>query len=161
MSDRVAVHLANAGLPAGSVISGLESRERKDGRGMKSGRVGNAGRAADAPRVLEGATHLLVSTVGESDVVHVLGRRTTIGRTADNDLRIDSEAISRHHAVIVCGPINAVVEDLGSTNGVQVNGQRVRRQVLRDGDALTLGRAQFRFVVRAPPAPVTGRGPLR
>jgi pSer/pThr/pTyr-binding forkhead associated (FHA) protein len=127
---------------------------------MKSSRRAGAGPASDPPRVLEGATHLLVSTVGESDVVHVLGRRTTIGRTADNDLRIDSEAISRHHAVIVCGPINAVVEDLGSTNGVQVNGQRVRRHVLRDGDALTIGRSQFRFVVRAPPAPVTGRGPL-
>jgi len=81
-------------------------------------------------------------------VVHVLGRKTSIGRTPDNDLQIEAKFISRHHAVILAGPVNTVIEDLNSTNGVQVNGQRVTRQVLNDGDEVVIGRVHYRFAVR-------------
>jgi hypothetical protein len=98
----------------------------------------------------EGATRLFIRTDGESEVVHVLGRKTTIGRTPDNDLQIDAKFISRHHAVILAGPARTIVEDLNSTNGVLVNSRRVTRQVLQDGDTVVIGRTQFRFVVRQP-----------
>jgi len=98
----------------------------------------------------EGATRLLIRADGESEVVHVLGRKTSIGRTPDNDLQIDAKFISRHHAVILAGPARTIVEDLNSTNGVLVNGRRVTRQVLQDGDTVVIGRTQFRFVVRQP-----------
>ena len=98
----------------------------------------------------EGATRLLIRVDGASEVVHVLGRKTSIGRTPDNDLQIDAKFISRHHAVILAGPARTIVEDLNSTNGVLVNGRRVTRQVLQDGDAVVVGRTQFRFVVRTP-----------
>jgi chromosome segregation ATPase len=98
----------------------------------------------------EGATRLLIRADGESEVVHVLGRKTTIGRTPDNDLQIDAKFISRHHAVILAGPARTIIEDLNSTNGVLVNNRRVTRQVLQDGDAVVVGRTQFRFVVRQP-----------
>jgi len=78
----------------------------------------------------------------------VLGRRTTIGRTPDNDLQIDAKFVSRHHAVVLAGPAHTIIEDLGSTNGVLVNNQRISRQPLKDGDVIVIGRARFRFVVR-------------
>jgi predicted nucleic acid-binding Zn-ribbon protein len=96
----------------------------------------------------EGATRLLVRATGDSEVVHVLGRRTTVGRTPDNDLQIDAHYISRHHAVILAGPIHTIVEDLNSTNGVRVNGRRVTRQQLKDGDVVLIGKTRFRFAVR-------------
>ncbi|GAC1457944.1 MAG: hypothetical protein PVSMB6_16710 [Steroidobacteraceae bacterium] len=95
-----------------------------------------------------GATRLLICKEQGREVVHVLGRKTSIGRTPDNDLQIDAKFISRHHAVILSGPVHTVVEDLHSTNGVLVNGQRVTRQMLKDGDEVVIGRAHYRFAVR-------------
>jgi hypothetical protein len=104
--------------------------------------------AAARDPVPEGATRLLISKEQGREVVHVLGRKTSVGRTPDNDLQIDAKFISRHHAVILAGPVNTVIEDLNSTNGVLVNGQRVTRQVLNDGDEVIIGRAHYRFAVR-------------
>jgi chromosome segregation ATPase len=96
----------------------------------------------------EGATRLFVRASGETEVVHVLGRRTTVGRTPDNDLQIDASFISRHHAVILAGPIHTIIEDLNSTNGVRVNGRRVTRHPLKDGDVVLIGKTRFRFALR-------------
>ena len=101
-----------------------------------------------AEPVPDGATRLLIHSEDGREVVHVLGRKTSIGRTPDNDLQLDAKFISRHHAVILVGPVNAVIEDLNSTNGVQVNGRRVTRQTLRDGDQIAIGRVSYRFAVR-------------
>ncbi len=98
---------------------------------------------ADAP------LRVLVRLEGGSEVVYPIGRRTSIGRTPDNDIQIDVTNISRHHAVLLSGAEQCVVEDLNSTNGVLVNGQRVNRQVLRDGDALRIGKVEFRFQQRS------------
>ncbi len=117
--------------------------------------VQHGARLADEPSAAgdlaaDGATRLLIRADEDGEVVHVLGRRTSIGRTPDNDIQIDAKFVSRHHAMILIGPLQTVVEDLNSTNGVLVNGQRVTRQSLKDGDALVLGKTQFRFVVRPP-----------
>jgi chromosome segregation ATPase len=96
----------------------------------------------------DGATRLLIRTDGDTEVVHVLGRKTTVGRTPDNDLQIDAKFISRHHAVVLAGPAHAIIEDLNSTNGVTVNNRRITRQPLKDGDSVVIGKTQFRFVVR-------------
>jgi hypothetical protein len=96
----------------------------------------------------DGDKRLLIRSEGDSDVVHVLGRKTSVGRTPDNDLQIDAKFISRHHAVILAGPAHTIIEDLNSTNGVMVNGRRITRQTLKDGDAVVIGKTQFRFAVR-------------
>ncbi len=88
-------------------------------------------------------------TVGDTGIVHVLGRRTTIGRIPSNDLCIDTEFVSRHHAVVLVTDSGTVVEDLNSTNGVFVNDVRVTRQELREGDVLTIGTTSFRYVRQA------------
>ncbi len=96
----------------------------------------------------DGDRRLLIRTDGDSEVVHVLGRKTSVGRTPDNDLQIDAKFISRHHAVILAGPAHTIIEDLNSTNGVLVNGRRITRQPLKDGDSVVIGKTQFRFAVR-------------
>ncbi|MBV8495525.1 MAG: FHA domain-containing protein, partial [Gammaproteobacteria bacterium] len=98
--------------------------------------------------VADGTARLLIRDDGGRELVHVLGRKTSIGRTADNDLQIDAKFISRHHAVILAGPAQTIIEDLNSTNGVLVNGRRITRQILNDGDQVTIGRALYRFAVR-------------
>ena len=110
------------------------------------GAVVSAGAGSGA--TADGAARYFVLTDGDAEIVHVLGRRTTIGRGADNDLRIDTKFISRHHAVVIAGPAQTMLEDLRSTNGVMVNGRRVTRSPLRDGDAVHIGKTQFRYVQR-------------
>ena len=97
---------------------------------------------------LEGPARVLIRTDGNTDFVHVLGRRTRIGRGADNEIVLDTKHVSRHHAVLLAGPVNTAIEDLNSTNGVFVNGKRVTRQVLKDGDKVHIGKSQFRYTVR-------------
>jgi chromosome segregation ATPase len=93
----------------------------------------------------------LIRTDGEEPVTHVLSRRTRIGRASGCELQIESGSVSRHHALIVVGPREAIIEDLNSTNGVIVNGRKVTRQPLADGDAVTIGEIQFRYFVRPIP----------
>ncbi len=90
----------------------------------------------------------LIRIDGERPVTHVLSRRTRIGRATGCELQIDSGSVSRHHALITVGPRESVIEDLNSTNGVLVNGRKVSRQVLCDGDAVTIGETQFRYMAR-------------
>lgn len=97
----------------------------------------------DRPR--DRPSRVLVRQQDGKEVIHVLGRRTTIGRTADNDIPIDAHNVSRHHAVVLETAGHFVVEDLNSTNGLQVNGRRVVRQALADGDRLTIGKTDFIF----------------
>jgi general secretion pathway protein A len=65
--------------------------------------------------------------------------RVIIGRTPDNDLQIRSKFVSRHHAQIVSDAEQSVVEDMNSTNGVFIKGQRVKQHELKDGDVIHLG----------------------
>jgi hypothetical protein len=98
--------------------------------------------------LLEGPARVLIRTDGNTEFVHVLGRRTRIGRGSDNEMVLDTKHISRYHAVLLAGPVHTSIEDLNSTNGVFVNGKRVSRQILKDGDRVTVGRTQFRYCVR-------------
>jgi chromosome segregation ATPase len=98
----------------------------------------------------------LVRIDGDRSITHTLGRRTRIGRAPGCELHIDSSSVSRHHALILAGTREAIIEDLNSTNGVILNGRKVTRQVLNDGDILTIGEIQFRYVGKPPLPALTG-----
>ncbi len=72
--------------------------------------------------------------------------RTTIGRKPDNDIQIDNLAISGHHAVITCITNDAFLEDRNSTNGTYLNGQPVKKNVLRNNDVIELGKYKIKFL---------------
>jgi general secretion pathway protein A len=72
--------------------------------------------------------------------------RLVIGRTADNDLQIDSKFISRHHCQIVTQADSCVIEDLNSTNGIFVQSKRVRRHNLNDGDVVKVGQHEIMYI---------------
>jgi pSer/pThr/pTyr-binding forkhead associated (FHA) protein len=67
-----------------------------------------------------------------------------VGRHAKCDIQIDSRQISRHHCCIVRVTDFLAVRDLGSTNGIRLNGVRVREAQLKPGDELTIGDTRFR-----------------
>lgn len=77
----------------------------------------------------------------------VLGSRgAVLGRSRDCDVVVDDANVSRRHAEIRPSGANWVVRDLGSTNGVKVNGRRIdAAQSLRSGDTLELGTTRVTF----------------
>jgi FHA domain-containing protein len=73
-------------------------------------------------------------------------RGGTIGRSRDCEIVLDDTGVSRHHAAIRPGPDGWTVEDLGSTNGVLVNGTEIRGEhPLAPGDRLELGSTAIVF----------------
>jgi pSer/pThr/pTyr-binding forkhead associated (FHA) protein len=72
--------------------------------------------------------------------------RYTIGRLADNDIRIDNPAVSGHHSLIINILNDSFLEDLNSTNGTYVNGKLIKKHALQHGDVVTVGHHQLRFV---------------
>jgi predicted component of type VI protein secretion system len=72
--------------------------------------------------------------------------RYTIGRLADNDIRIDNPTVSGHHSLIINILNDSFLEDLSSTNGTYVNGRLIKKHALQHGDVITIGRHQLRFI---------------
>ena len=119
-----------------------------------TGRVGQDGAHADP----------LVDTQGQGNSAAPVGRvilategrtirelplkvgRIIIGRTSDNDLQVDSRFVSRHHCQIVTAAEGSMIEDLNSTNGIFMQGKRVRRYNLNDGDVVVIGKHEIMYV---------------
>jgi len=72
------------------------------------------------------------------------GRSTAIGRDADNAVQLVDPKVSKRHAIIRANGELWTIEDAGSTNGLTVNGARVRRAELKHGDRIGIG--PFRLV---------------
>jgi predicted component of type VI protein secretion system len=70
----------------------------------------------------------------------------TIGRKEDNDIRIENLAVSGHHAKLLTIFDDSFLEDLNSTNGTFVNGQRITKHPLRSGDVITIGKHELRYL---------------
>ncbi len=72
-----------------------------------------------------------------------------IGRDPENDIRLSDRSVSMRHALVLLLGGEYVIEDLGSLNGIFINGERVKKAVLRSGDTLKLGHAILRFIHKA------------
>jgi hypothetical protein len=85
-------------------------------------------------------------TLVMAGVRHELDRPVvTLGRSKDCDIAIDDPSVSRRHAEVRRETGGFAVVDLGSTNGTRVNGAKVARAELEDGDRVTLGQTELRF----------------
>lgn len=78
--------------------------------------------------------------------VQITKDRTTVGRRPYNDVVIDNLAVSGEHAAIVMSGSEVAIEDLNSTNGTYVNGKSVKKQVLKNGDQIEIGKYKIRYV---------------
>ncbi|MCB1756536.1 MAG: FHA domain-containing protein, partial [Gammaproteobacteria bacterium] len=70
---------------------------------------------------------------------------TMIGRRSSNDIQIQNLAVSGRHAKIIIALNDAFLEDLGSTNGTYVNGRLIKKQALKDGDEIIIGKYKLVF----------------
>jgi diguanylate cyclase (GGDEF)-like protein len=97
------------------------------------------------------------SRPGEACIVVIygpeLGRRVQlgtapfqIGRSSQNDLALDQESVSRHHARITFDGSDYWVADLKSTNGTFVNDEPTTESRLKDGDQIRIGRSILKFM---------------
>ncbi len=105
---------------------------------------------------------LLVTSQGLPDsVVPLMATRILIGRSELADVRIDSAFVSRYHSLIVREPgVNGrgrdLLIDLGSTNGVLVNGKRAVRALLKHRDLIQVGPARVTYLNPAIAPPMEG-----
>jgi hypothetical protein len=97
--------------------------------------------AQDPPvvgRAGQRVAHVLV--VDGPGTKHVLEQGSNVlGRGTEADIRLPDTGVSRKHADVQLAGTVVTVEDLGSTNGTLVNGRRVGRQDLADGDVIRIG----------------------
>ncbi|MDJ0940628.1 MAG: FHA domain-containing protein [Woeseiaceae bacterium] len=102
-------------------------------------------RATSGDRV----TRLLIGRIDEQELRFPLFKdRLTIGRTAQNDIQLKAQYISRRHAVVSTEGGATRVIDWGSKNGVYVNSKRITEHFLKSGDIVTIGTAEFRYEER-------------
>jgi pSer/pThr/pTyr-binding forkhead associated (FHA) protein len=70
--------------------------------------------------------------------------RVVVGRHPACDVRLDSLRVSRHHCCFTRANEEVMVRDLGSTNGIRINGQRVDVGLLKPGDELSIAHHRYR-----------------
>ena len=77
-----------------------------------------------------------------------------MGRAPRADFVVDVALVSRIHCRFTLSDTNRLeLEDLGSTNGTFVNGQKVAKSTLNDGDTIKVGRVEFRVNAGSKPQP--------
>ncbi len=83
----------------------------------------------------------------EGEQIELFGSEISIGRETDNNIVIESDSLSRHHAKLIKQPDeNWLLKDLGSTNGCKVNKELIKDdKLLVEGDVITLGDQEFRL----------------
>lgn len=82
------------------------------------------------------------------DGVYSIEGRSRIGRSEEGEIVLLDPSVSRAHALVEVVAGEAIVRDLGSTNGSFLNGRRIDAESLRDGDELRFGNTRMRFETR-------------
>ena len=75
-----------------------------------------------------------------------------VGRSSDLDMVLVEDMVSRRHAKITVNGDAVTIQDLGSTNGTFVNGERIERMTLTDGDRVLIGTSIIKLVTTDGPA---------
>ncbi len=99
------------------------------------------------PRVQPRRAHVLVLKKGDGAAprTELQGDVMVLGRSLDSDVPVDSDEVSRQHVRFTRVDDEYQVEDLGSRNGLYLNGLRVHLAVLREGDELHIGNVVFEY----------------
>jgi Inner membrane component of T3SS, cytoplasmic domain len=96
-----------------------------------------------------GAEAFLMGVGGDHDgrVYPIWHNTALIGRSDDADVLVLDASVSARHAQLINGSQGFEIEDLGSTNGTQVEGRPVTRSVLQTGQLITIGQVEFKFLL--------------
>jgi hypothetical protein len=78
----------------------------------------------------------------------VPNKEIVVGRSSDLDMVLVEEMVSRKHARIAFENDEIVIEDLGSTNGTFVNGEKIKRTQLKEGDRVLIGTSILKVIVQ-------------
>lgn len=88
--------------------------------------------------------------VGGGDAIPLQQEVMTIGRRQSSDIRLDFPNVSSNHAELSYRNGVWYVRDLGSTNGVKVNGERTQRRPLRPGDEVAVANHKYTIQYQIP-----------
>jgi ABC-type multidrug transport system ATPase subunit/pSer/pThr/pTyr-binding forkhead associated (FHA) protein len=125
--------------PVGASLAGQRSVQGLDAGGLGSKTVVFQVDRPSAKSLNDSAgAQLLMSLPLEA------GRPLTVGRDETSDIKLDGLQISKRHARLSLAGGNVTVEDLNSTNGVYVNGERVTKRQIGPADAVQVGSFQLR-----------------
>ena len=80
---------------------------------------------------------------GEDKEFKLTQNRMVIGRRPGVDITLDDKAVSGRHALVINILDDSFIENLSATNGTFVNGRRVEKTVLQDGDTITVGNSKL------------------
>jgi hypothetical protein len=83
--------------------------------------------------------------LGGAETIVLEEDEITVGRGPDNTVSVVAEGVSRHHARLFPGDGAWGVSDMGSTNGIKVNGKKLEKAWLKSGDQLAIGSVVYEF----------------
>src|SRR5437763_12470919 len=99
------------------------------------------------------SARLVPLTAGGAPIIAVQRPVLLIGRHPECDVRIDLPRVSRRHCCLAQVYDRLVIRDLGSRNGLRVNGRLVDEAELHPGDEVAIGPLIFRLEADVPAAP--------
>ncbi len=76
-------------------------------------------------------------------------REIVIGRSSDLDMVLVEDMVSRKHAKITTTDAHVIIQDLGSTNGTFVNGEKIKKARLKEGDRILVGTSILKLIVKS------------
>lgn len=81
--------------------------------------------------------------VGGGDAIPLIRETLTMGRRESCDIRLNFPNVSGMHCELVYRDGYWIVKDMGSTNGIKVNGVRVQKKILHPGDTITIAKRSY------------------
>ena len=101
----------------------------------------------------------LICTSHEIEPVALESGTIALGRHRENDIRLEDGIASRFHCVVESSSRGYVLRDLGSRNGTRLNGTKIQRVVLNDGDEIGAGKFTFKVSLDGNPGQQNARLP--
>jgi pSer/pThr/pTyr-binding forkhead associated (FHA) protein len=111
---------------------------------------GRSRHGGEPDQPVEPGRYIQIQGPGRALLIALGAEVTHIGRGLAADLYLDDISVSRRHAVLVPRSSGHRILDDRSFNGTFVNGQRIERFDLRNGDVIVLGRVVLRYLERRP-----------
>lgn len=97
----------------------------------------------------------MLQRLGDHALCPINSEKMRIGRISDNEIIMEDDSVSGHHAVIIVkkpedeeGFSTFILKDLGSTNKTYVNNKEITEQELIDGDVIRIGRTRLKFTTQ-------------